>query len=93
MHLGTKLLRPQQALVVQGIADLMRMPSAGDLVIYGIDAPQGHVSFIAELGAHAGPSPDELHTFILHPTQVILPAPITHPVQLYDHFIRYQEPW
>jgi len=21
---------------------------------------------------------------------VILPSPLTHPVQLYDHFIRYQ---
>jgi hypothetical protein len=83
--------RADAALVVQGIADLMGMPSAGDLVIYGIDAPQGHVSFIAEVGAHAGPSPEELHTFILHPMQVTLPSPITHPVQLYDHFIRYQE--
>jgi hypothetical protein len=83
--------RADAALVVQGIADLMAMPSAGDLVIYGIDAPEGHVSFIPEVGAHAGPSPEELHTFILHPAQVTMPAPITHPVQLYDHFIRYQE--
>lgn len=83
--------RADAALVVQGIADLMGMPSAGDLVIYGIDAPEGHVSFIPEVGAHAGPSPDELHTVILHPAQVTLPAPIIHPVQLYEHFIRYQE--
>jgi len=69
----------------------MGMPSAGDLVIYGIDAPEGHVSFIPEAGAHAGPSPEELHTFILHSARVKLPAPITHPIQLYDHFIRYQE--
>jgi hypothetical protein len=33
------------SLVVQGIADLMKMPSAGDFVIYGIDADShGHVS-------------------------------------------------
>ena len=61
--------RADAALVVQGIADLMTMPSAGDLVIYGIDAPQGHVSFIPEMGAHAGPSPDELHTFIVRPAE------------------------
>ena len=84
--------RADAALVVQGITDLMAMPSAGDLVNYGIDAPEGHVSFIPEVGAHAGPSPEELHTFIVHPAQVSLPSPITHPVQLYDHFIRYQEP-
>ena len=57
--------RADAALVLQGIADLMAMPSAGDLVIYGIDAPGGHVSFIPEVGAHAGPSPEELHTFIV----------------------------
>jgi hypothetical protein len=83
--------RLDAAVVVQGIADLMSMPSAGDLVIYGIDAPEGHVSFIREMGAHAGPSPEELHTFIVRPASVTLPSPISHPVQLYDHFIRYQD--
>jgi hypothetical protein len=68
----------------------MAMPSAGDLVIYGIDAPEGHVSFIPESGAHAGPSPTEMQTFIVRPARAILPSPITHPVQLYDHFIKYQ---
>ena len=61
--------RPDAALVVQGIADLMAMPSAGDLVIYGIDAPEGHVSFIPEMGAHAGPSPEEMQTFIVRPAK------------------------
>ena len=84
--------RADAAVVVQAIADLMAMPSAGDLVIYGIDAPEGHVSFIAEVGAHAGPSPDELHTFIVCPANATLPSPIDHPIQLYEHFIRYQEP-
>ena len=83
--------RADAALVIQGIADLMAMPSAGDLVIYGIDAPRGHVSFIPERGTHAGPSPEELHTFIVRPRKVTLPSPINHPVQLYGHFIRYQE--
>jgi hypothetical protein len=83
--------RADAAAVMQGIADLMAMQSAGDLVIYGIDAPEGHVSFLPEVGANAGPSPEELHTFVLHPGQITLPAPITHPVQLYDHFISYQE--
>ena len=78
-------------LVLQGIRDLMAMRSAGDLVIYGIGAPGGNVSFVPELGAHAGPSADELHTFIISPTGAALPEPITHPIQLYPHFIRYQE--
>jgi len=82
--------RPDLERVVEGIRDLMSMPSAGDLVIYGIDAPQGNVSFVAEVGAHAGPSLDEMETFLIHPPQVIVPTPITHPVQLYPHFASYQ---
>src|SRR5258705_5088294 len=90
-ELGPFAGRADAALVVQGIEDLMSMPSAGDLVIYGIDAPGGHVSFIPEVGAHAGPSPEELHTFIVHPARVDLPLPIEHPIQLYDHFIGYHD--
>lgn len=80
--------RPDREIVLRGITDLMSMPSAGDLVIYGTGAPEGDVSYIAEAGAHAGPSEEELHTFIIHPAAVTLP-PIEHPIQLYDVFIRY----
>jgi hypothetical protein len=66
------------------------MPSAGDLVLYGVEAAGGHVSFIAETGAHAGPTADELHTFVVAPPGVELPAPLVHPLQLYPHFVRYQ---
>jgi len=89
---GPFMGRADASVVLKGISDLMTMPSAGDLVIYGIDAPHGHVSFIPEMGAHAGPSPNELNTFIVRPPKVTLPSPISHPIQLYDHFIRYQEP-
>jgi NADPH:quinone reductase-like Zn-dependent oxidoreductase len=83
--------RADAALVVNAIADLMKMQSAGDLVIYGTDARDGSVSFIPEWGSHAGPSADEMQTFILRPATVTLPADITHPIQLYPHFLRYQE--
>jgi hypothetical protein len=81
--------RTDRTLVVRGLSDLMAMPSAGDLVIYGIDAPEGHVSFISERGAHAGPAFDEMRTFIVYPPTTALSLPITHPIALYDHFIRY----
>ena len=83
--------RDDLALVVQGIGDLMAMPSAGDLVIYGQQAPGGHVSYIAEIGAHAGPSVEEMQTFVVTPPEVTLPGPLTHARQLYPHFARYQE--
>ena len=83
--------RPDRDVVLEGLRDLMAMPSAGDLVLYGIGAPGGDVSFIDERGSHAGPSEDELHTFILHPSDVALPvAPLTHPIQLYPHFVGYR---
>ena len=82
--------RADREVVLQGLRELMAMPSAGDLVLYGIEAAAGNFSFVAELGAHAGPSEHELHTFILHPPDAPLPAPpITHPVQLYPHFAAY----
>jgi hypothetical protein len=74
--------------VVEGLRDLTAMESAGDLVVYGIDAPEGNVSFVPEVGAHAGPSYDELHTFVIHPPTVTLPSSITHPIELYAHFMR-----
>jgi hypothetical protein len=83
--------RADAPLVVSAVADLMAMPSAGDLVVYGIDASPGHVSYIAEAGAHAGPSPEELHTFVVAPPGVRLPEPLNHPIQLYPHFVRYVE--
>src|SRR5713101_3960784 len=90
LHTGPFAGRPDLDRVVEGIRDLMAMPSAGDLVIYGTNAPQGDVSFISEVGAHAGPSPDELQTFLIHPRDADVPSPITHPIQLYPYFVRYQ---
>ena len=83
--------RADLALVVAGLADLMAMPSAGDLVLYGLEAPAGHVSFIAEIGAHAGPTADEMQTFVVTPPHVALREPVTHPLELYPQFVRYQE--
>jgi hypothetical protein len=71
---------------------VVAMPSAGDLVIYGHGSRDGDVWFIPEQSAHAGPSREELHTFIIHPDRVRLPAPIVHPVQLYPVFATYLAP-
>ena len=62
------------------------------IVIYGLGAPVGHVSYLPERGAHAGPSREELQTFLLHPPGVRLPAePLAHPSQLYSHFLAYAQ--
>lgn len=77
--------------VADGIRDLMAMRCAGDLVIYGHGSPDGNISYVAEVGAHAGPSPEEMECFVVCPRGVTLPEPITHPTQLYPHFAAYQE--
>jgi hypothetical protein len=82
--------RDDAARVIGGVRDLMAMRCAGDLVIYGNDSPDGNVSYIRELGAHAGPSPEEMQTFIVSPPGATLPSPIAHPIQLYEHFVQYQ---
>jgi hypothetical protein len=76
-------------LVAAGIRDLMSMRCAGDLVLYGHNSPDGDISFISEQGAHAGPSADEMQTFVVHAAETAVPVPLRHPIQLYDHFIRY----
>jgi type I phosphodiesterase/nucleotide pyrophosphatase len=78
-------------LVLDGIRDLMAMECAADLVLYGLSAPAGHVSYVAETGAHAGPTPEEMETFVIAPAGASLPERITHPIQLYPYFVRYQE--
>jgi hypothetical protein len=82
--------REDRLVVTRDLAALMAMPSAGDLVVYGTDAPEGHVSYIDEVGAHAGASPEELHTFVLARSDAPLPPAVDHPIQLYDVFARYQ---
>ena len=82
--------RDDVELVRRGVRDLMGMRCAGDLVLYGTDTPQGHVSYIAEIGAHAGPSSDEMHTFLVTPPGVEVAAPVTHPLELYPLFVAYQ---
>ncbi|HEY3068340.1 MAG TPA: alkaline phosphatase family protein [Methylomirabilota bacterium] len=77
--------------VLAGVADLMGMRCAGDFVLYGLGTPEGNVSYVAEHGAHAGTSPEELHTFIVHSVKVTMPSAITHPIELYPHFVAYQE--
>jgi len=82
--------RPDLPRLREELAELVAMPSAGDLILYGEGAPAGNVSFIDEVGAHAGPAPEELDTFLVSPPGVRLPEPLAHPVDLYRHFLAYQ---
>ena len=62
--------RPDRDVVVQGLQDLLGMPSGGDVILYGHYAAAGCMSFLDEPGSHAGPSPDELYGFLALPPRV-----------------------
>ena len=87
---GPFAARDDRDLVFRELARLMAMPSAGDLVVYGIGAARGNVSYINELGAHGGPSPEELHTFVIRPAALRWPERVDHPLALYELFMRYR---
>lgn len=52
------------------IETVTRMPSAGDLVVYGNGLPGSDVAYAWEFGSHAGISREEVETFVLHPARL-----------------------
>jgi hypothetical protein len=82
--------RPDRALVVRELEALLAMPSAGDVMVFGHESPFGCVSYLGELGSHAGPSPDELYGFVLAPRRARLDwSRVSGPEDLYPLFAAY----
>lgn len=52
------------------LREMVALPSAGDLVIYGAGVPGGDVAYAFEFGSHGGVGSDEVETFFLHPWHV-----------------------
>jgi hypothetical protein len=79
-------------LLMRAIAELVDMPSAGDLIIYGNGNGQGTISYLGERGSHAGFTSDELFAFIIYPKHIDFAFErITRPRDLYQFFIQYLE--
>jgi hypothetical protein len=84
--------RPDRGLVVQGLEALLAMPSAGDVVVFGHYTEHGCVSFLNEVGSHAGPSEAELYGFMLAPPEVTFDfEAVSGPTELYPLFVSYQD--
>jgi hypothetical protein len=82
--------RPDRSVVVQGLQDLLAMPSAGDVVVFGHYAPRGCISFLGERGSHAGPSEEELYAFVMAPLDVEFDfEAVRRPADLYPLFAGY----
>jgi hypothetical protein len=82
--------RPDRALVVRCLAELLAMPSAGDVMLFGHYGTEGCVSFLGERGSHAGPSEDELYGFVLAPPDVTFDfEAVSGPRDLYPLFAGY----
>jgi hypothetical protein len=84
--------RPDRALVVRGLEDLLAMPSAGDVILYGHYTAVGCVSFLGERGSHAGPSEAEMYPFVMAPPDVEFDFDaVARPRDLHALFARYRE--
>ena len=82
--------RPDRAVVVRGLQELLAMPSAGDVILYGHYTASGCVNFLGERGSHAGPSEAELYPFVIAPTDVKFDfEAVSGPRDLYGLFIGY----
>jgi hypothetical protein len=83
--------RPDRGLVLRSVSELLAMPSAGDVVVFGHYTERGCVSFVGERGSHAGPSEEEMYGFIMTPPGVAFdPARVSGPRDLYPLFAGYQ---
>jgi hypothetical protein len=82
--------RPDREIVVQGLQDLLSMPSSGDIILYGHYADAGCVNFLDERGSHAGPSEAELYAFLAAPPHVAFDfRRVRRARDLYPLFARY----
>ncbi len=75
---------------LDAIADLLAMPSAGDLVAYGNAMTDHDVAFSWEFGSHGGLAHDEVDTFVIHPKRVPFDfGTVEHASDLYRFFTDY----
>lgn len=69
------------------LREMVALPSAGDLVVYGAGVPGGDVAYAFEFGSHGGVGNDEVLTFFLHPWHVPLEGPpVLGPLDLHRFF-------
>jgi len=70
------------------IAKMLRIPSAGDLVVYGNGLEEGDVAFAWEFGSHAGIAREEVETFVLHAADVKYDfSRVQHGADLHEYFV------
>jgi hypothetical protein len=76
-------------LVGEFLTKMVRIPSAGDLIVYGNGLPDGsNVAFAWEFGSHAGVGRDEVETFVIHPAHVAFDfSHVHHGADLHDFFV------
>ena len=70
--------------------DLLRMRSAGDVILLGTAAPAGKtIAFPFEFGSHGGLAPEQLDTFMVHPEELGQDAfaSVVRPQDLHRFFL------
>ena len=82
------VLRYDASLLRASLIEMLQMPSAGDLVVYGAGVEGGDdVAFAFEFGSHGGVGKGDVETFFIHPWHVPAEDGPMGPKELH-HFFR-----
>ncbi|WP_373048936.1 alkaline phosphatase family protein [Vulgatibacter sp.] len=68
------------------LLEMLQMPSAGDLVVYGAGVPGGDVAYAFEFGSHGGVGAGDVETFFIHPWHVPVGDAQMGPRELHAFF-------
>jgi len=83
-----RLPHPQPALLAAYLADLLALPESGDVVVLGWRGEgRDVIAYAWEFGSHGGVAPEELESFVIHPTERTRSFPrVVRPSDLYRFF-------
>jgi hypothetical protein len=90
-----RLPHPEPAVAAAYVSDLLTLPEAGDVVVFGWRGPeQPTVAYAWEFGSHGGLDPEEIGSFVLHPPGVAFPfREVVRPAELHAFFeVRHRAP-
>lgn len=68
------------------LREMLAMPSAGDLVVYGAGVQGGDVAYAFEFGSHGGVGSGDVETFFIHPWHVPPGDGLQGPKELHRFF-------
>jgi hypothetical protein len=89
-----RLPHPEPELLADYLADLLSLPESGDLVVQGWRGEgEQTVAYAWEFGSHGGVAPEEIETFMLHPSDAAFDFErVRRPAELHRYFMERYRP-